>query len=984
MSIQKPIEACPRRSTDPRTVAAWELYEMFPSGHLNVFKTTRAGATTSLNAESGNRGERFTCLVPTNKIADETIVRDSIEYCENPELDVIHIKSNMHCIKNVELCEKYPDLKQLPFIPLADKCEDCEHYKVCPITAPLRRPNADGFVLTYHKVVALQLSALFREKTTAEQILKSISGSRNIIVDEVHELQYGKKVDYAVYDSKNGRRVNLDIYASACQDFKYIRSIIEDMRTISDDAGFKVKVHEVYGAAQDAAYWKHHLSLNYANPAYKNQERGATGRQTAGIVKEIIELTKRKKDYNLSMDAIKALYSFMAIGKSLQLSINAIKEKGIIKINVSAIDFLFTDMIRSFTMSMQGQGRRTFLTTATFCSEDFSKFFMGNVKPTFVLFGKNGDPKNNNSKMLILADNKKYNAVGDRSRHKMKGEIVSRILEILDLYAGEEVQIITLNIDEALKLEEALEKAGRAHRVDYYKSSDTIGVTSDARIIIAVGIANKPVNAFDVLTRNSEESRKMLFEAVHCDTWQALSRVKDPDGKEPSLVFGLGCCVDDLRACIEWGFNRTITGIEEHKNGCRNKVSIEVTGGNITKPEVIHCKTFENMKEQAIMFKQSKNQSVSDTKPSIYYILDGSCSKTSVFLDSPLEMLKLMCNRRDTYGLQEKDGTYKRSKFPLTDRDLMSHISGEKTIGTYQLNKEHQVSWIAFDVDSHAPKVKDPETGKRVPKTDETKEEIDKRNNIAEENKSRLFNALNSLHIPFTLEASGSPFSYHFLVFLSVPIPASVAVFAGEEIKKIAGIVGDIELFPKQTKLTQKEFGNLLKMPFATHRKTGLKSKIMINGDFQETFSGLEIQTIDLSPLAELQQEKKEEVKEKVKTAKKKFKAANPNFKPMKDGFIRPCFISSQMLQMNHGDGNQFRIAAAGELYRAGYSLDEAVQYFKYQDDFDEEETRYRLSMVFENNYHRTEQEKLKRLCTRFVNCENCGYDGICDYISRV
>jgi hypothetical protein len=243
--------------------------------------------------------------------------------------------------------------------------------------------------------------------------------------------------------------------------------------------------------------------------------------------------------------------------------------------------------------------------------------------------------------------------------------------------------------------------------------------------------------------------------------------------------------------------------------------------------------------------------------------------------------------------------------------------------------------------------------------------------------------ALTSLKIPFTLEASGSAHSYHFLLFLSVPIPASLAVFAGEEIKKTAGLIGDIELFPKQTKLTQKEFGNLLKMPFATHRKTGLKSKILINGVFQEDFSGLEMQTIDLSPLAELQQEQKEEVKEKAKTAKKAFKAAHPDFKPLGDGFLRPCFISSQMMQMNHGDGNQFRIAAAGEMYRAGYPLDVAVQYFKYQEDFNEEETRYRLSLVYEGNYHRTEQEKLKRLCKRFVKCEDCGYDGICDYIGR-
>ncbi|MDD3874381.1 MAG: hypothetical protein PHE01_09365, partial [Methanosarcina sp.] len=298
---QKPIEGCPRKSQDRRTVSAWEIYEMFQQGHIEVYKTTRAGATTSLNAESGNRKERFTCIVPTNKIADETIVRDSINFCENPGLDVIHVKSNMNCIKNQELCEEYPDLKELQYLPLADKCEDCEHYDTCPITAPLRRPNADGFVLTYAKIAALQLAVMFREGTTAEKILNSIAGSRNIILDEVHELQYGRQQEYIVYDSKNGYRTDFNKYSSACQDFEYIKNVIEQMKAIAEDDTFKIKVHEVLGGAESPKYWNHRLSLDYQNPAFTGQERDARGKETAGFIKELIELTKHREDYNLSM-----------------------------------------------------------------------------------------------------------------------------------------------------------------------------------------------------------------------------------------------------------------------------------------------------------------------------------------------------------------------------------------------------------------------------------------------------------------------------------------------------------------------------------------------------------------------------------------------------------------------------------------------------------------------------------------------------------
>jgi len=469
---------------------------------------------------------------------------------------------------------------------------------------------------------------------------------------------------------------------------------------------------------------------------------------------------------------------------------------------------------------------------------------------------------------------------------------------------------------------------------------------------------------------------------VHCDTWQAWSRVKDPNGKEESLVFALGCCVEDCRNVVKWGFNRSLK-ISERSNGKKVKVEVSCKNENITKPQIIHCKNFEDMGNQAMMFKQSKNKGSFSGKPSISLIIDGSCKKTPHFLDSFLDLVKLMSFRRDSYGLQTKEGGYLTQKFPLTDRDLEDHIKGIKTIGTYQLNENHEVSWIAFDVDSHGPKAKkDRSTGEIIP-VNETLEQIEQRDSIAEENKDRLYNTLQSLKIPFVLEASGSVHSYHFIIFLAKPIEASLASFIGTEIKKHVGLKGDIELFPKQVKLTQKKYGNLLKLPFATHRKTGKKSKIMVNGDFVSEFKGLEIELIDLSPLAALAHEQQEEVRKKVKTAKNEFKKNYPDIRVMPDGFVRPCFMASQFKQMNHGDGNQFRIAAAGELYRAGYPLDVAVQYFKYQGDFDEEETRYRLELVYSGNYQRTNQEKLKNLCPRFVNCDNCGYDGICDYLGR-
>jgi len=57
--------------------AVYRIYEQLKTGNYLVHKTTRAGATTSFITESMNRMEKFLCIVPTNKIADDTIVTDA-------------------------------------------------------------------------------------------------------------------------------------------------------------------------------------------------------------------------------------------------------------------------------------------------------------------------------------------------------------------------------------------------------------------------------------------------------------------------------------------------------------------------------------------------------------------------------------------------------------------------------------------------------------------------------------------------------------------------------------------------------------------------------------------------------------------------------------------------------------------------------------------------------------------------------------------
>ena len=247
--FQQSLTPCPRANHDKRTETAYRMYEQFKKGNYLVHKTTRAGATTSLITESMNRIEKFLCIVPTNRIADDTIVKDAKMFCDRKSTEIIHLPSNHRCVHNQELCKEYPDLKRLPILPIAESCDKCKHYDRCEVTAIFRKPGADGIVLTYHKLSAL-LIASSRPNTTAERILNEINYTQNIILDEVHEMQYGKREDITVYDSKIGSRMELERYKSASTDFEYIGQVISRMETLKSNEEIQIMIHEVLGGAE--------------------------------------------------------------------------------------------------------------------------------------------------------------------------------------------------------------------------------------------------------------------------------------------------------------------------------------------------------------------------------------------------------------------------------------------------------------------------------------------------------------------------------------------------------------------------------------------------------------------------------------------------------------------------------------------------------------------------------------------------------------
>jgi hypothetical protein len=930
---------------------AFNIYENFPMGNYQIHKTTRAGCTTALVAESLNRDENFLCVVPTNWIADKTVVVDSKKYSDVGSAEVIHIPANHECLINKQLCEDCPDLKQLPILPLAGSCSKCAQSEQCEVTAVLRKPDAKGYVVTYKKIAALMMASVSRPNTQAGQVLEVLNNVKNLILDEIHDIQFTESTSFTVYDDHVFNRVNLEKYIPMMSNFTYMCRVITQFNFIMGEQKIKNSIHEVLGGAQDEDYWKHHLNISLKNPSPGIVDGENETKVIVGAYNEIIELTTERKMYNLEMRDILDLYDMMSIVMSDVIAITAIREQGIIKINLAAIDQTTTKMIQSYTMSMQSENRRIFLTSATICSYDYGKMFMGGLKPKKVSFGIGGDPMSTNSKMLILADSKKYHVIGRNSTYNKQDEIIERIIKILDMYGDSDCIIIVLNPREAMKLEAVLKELGHPHKVTYYKAPEMMGVSSDARVMIAIGIANKPSNAFDVVTTNTVESKRMLYESVHCDTWQAWSRVKDPAGKVPSVIFALGCTVEECEAITTWGYNRTVE-VSPYTERQKKTIKVKCENGIISSPLIRKCKNFDEMTKEGSLHKLCKVSPEKSENLLIYYIIRRFCKKTGETLHSSTGLIKRVLNRPDAYALQNSTVGYYKVKSPVSDITIQKHLSGSLTIGAYQFNPENQVKWVCFDIDSHAPK-----------NVVETEDDIKARDEKAETDMKRMCNFFKISDVPFLLEKSGSPHSYHIWVFVN-PVDGMKAKQFGIDVKKETGI--DCEVFPKQAQIGKDGYGNLVKVPLATHQIHKTHSEILVNGEFVRDFKDLKIEILDLSnyPVPEKKTIATVKSKPVLKVTTPKVKGYNVN--------VRPCVMAALKMQLTDGGGHILRVAIAREFHEAGLDAVSIAKLFRGQADYDFAYSLKMVHSVIDIPGKRVRCDTLRQNSPKFIQCEGC------------
>jgi len=292
------------------------------------------------------------------------------------------------------------------------------------------------------------------------------------------------------------------------------------------------------------------------------------------------------------------------------------------------------------------------------------------------------------------------------------------------------------------------------------------------------------------------------------------------------------------------------------------------------------------------------------------------------------EFNRLFVNRTDAYALQNADGTYGKVVTPLHDGVLEKHLDGSLTVGVYQIEpKKNTVKWIVWDID-------------------DCKDALGIANAIVKE----LKNDKKSGYI----EASGSPDSYHVWLFCE-PVDAKDAYAYGRQIVERLGIE-NVEVFPKQERIEEGGFGNLMKLPLGIHRRVGQRSRFIDDVNFEL-----------ISPCT-------------IPSAATK-EAPMPTVKEVKGfddilGALRPCFqrAYAEKWELEGAEGDYFRLAACSELI-ANKATDEQIhQYFRYLEDYQEEITQKKIDYNRKRGYKPHTCKKIKKNAPTLVQeiCKDC------------
>ena len=941
-----------------------------------LYKPCRAGATTSLAVAAEETKKILLLVAPTNAILDKTLKSASNK-------TPVKIAANSFCLKWQPEIKKDPFLVNLP-LPIQN-CRECKYFQICDVTEILRCKKKAGeginYGITYHKLTSVMLS----QSDTAESIREELHGLDSIVLDEGHLIGLHQPPRVPVFSCP-----------AVPEEFSALRSVLAGFQALCNE--FLEIISELQAEGGRGHVGKHlSRSASIKNPV--------PFKILAAAYNELVKLTVQRNELEISEESILTLRDICSIMGGSWCTFGYVSEQEGEAGRVYAVGNVGM-LYHALTDFLSSRERAVKIFTSGTLLEPYTGFFKdlagcGLVDAIF--------PEANSAsrRMKIIPDRWTLDSKNFNRRFE---RIVSRIMDICREISPEKAYVIAPTVVKAARIRERLSELmldkADLPEVDYYRSDHTIGVERSERVCIAIGMAHVPSNACDHLAtgKDSEEraisSAKIRNQSVQAATWQAWNRVKDPTGENESRIFCIGVRARQAADCATWGANRRLELIsteetiygespETAKKARTYRFRVTVDHGldmpriqaepradrrsgrarpdlmimDILSPnEVLNAKIDASDNENILKTCKDKFElcymlaRCTENLANALYINNrvfagnivhhvntyhGILSGHEVDKEKVAAFLALyFCHRTDCHAIQVFSKQHQKWEFIKTDGDLNDYtlelvkkhlradvngIDRRFTMGVYQIDPDTDtVSWICYDLDRHKPE--DPDLMEAV---------------------QRLLSVLSRYRIPYLLESSGSPDSYHVWVFL-VPSKTSNAYCFSREIAKAAKVAKDeCEIWPKQqthSGRSGKDFGNLVKLPLAYHNKTGNRSCFID----PETFEPLEY--VSFPGLVRLFEQPIREAKAKQGSNVQfstKSSAINADFRPC----LKAVLDSGNCLEGS--EGNDMRVAIGVEAKCAGISIEEATKMFSLLPDFNEKITRGYLEYIYNGSYSR-------------------------------
>lgn len=508
--------------------------------HLLVCKSPRAGFTTSIILAALQKGKKILIVEPTNRLIDETIKTAAGN-------DLTVIEANRFCFKLQIMAQQDHLLEEIPSVLPA--CKNCE-YENCSLASVaenLRERNVAAITLS--KLLTLRISSSER----AKEILGELQKFDIVLFDECENLVYPQSTNLSI-DSK----------LEVPDRYWHLSKLIEDWEGLLGK--HQIEITELEEAEEDRG--EKHLSTIIKGKSLKF-------RDVIILWQELYDLCLKREREDINAGTIINLKNLVGILSGDQLAFSFIGGED----GGSVVATGLEPMSRMARMILDiAGGAQAILTSATpsepregffsdmlldeGCPEEERPFF-GREKFKEVIFR---DLRNTNRQLTIFPDNWKLRHFAENLER-----IVDRLVEILEEEG--DAYILSPTKAKAVVIKDKLKKRGFDMEVDYYRSPGTAGVANKKRVGIAIGRAEVPVNTYDYLVCDGGqeerwiESRRLREGSVEAATYQAWSRIKDPEGEEDSRLYCIGVRGREVTNAIIWGTGRRVVAekIVEYK-----------------------------------------------------------------------------------------------------------------------------------------------------------------------------------------------------------------------------------------------------------------------------------------------------------------------------------------------------------------------------------------------------------------------------------